>query len=74
MSAIVKEMEAMPADIQREAMDFAFFLMTKRSSQSIAGTVKQRWAGALREFRDQFTSLELQKKAQDWRTEGYASN
>jgi hypothetical protein len=74
MNAIVKEMEGMPADIQREAMDFAFFLMTKRSSQSAAGTVKQRWAGALREFREQFTSLELQKKAQDWRAEGHASN
>ena len=24
------------------------------------------WAGALREFRDQFTSLELQKRALEW--------
>jgi hypothetical protein len=31
------------------------------------GHLRQDWAGALEEFRDQFTSLELQKKSLDWR-------
>lgn len=73
MNTIVKEIEEMPAEIQREALDFAFFLMTKRSAHSIAGTVKQRWSGALREFRSQFTSLELQKRDQDWRAQDHVS-
>jgi hypothetical protein len=29
--------------------------------------LKQNWAGALRDYREQYTSLELQKKALDWR-------
>ena len=31
--------------------------------------LKQDWAGALHAFRGQYTSMELQKKALDWRDE-----
>ncbi|MHA1637547.1 MAG: hypothetical protein ACTSUO_06175 [Candidatus Thorarchaeota archaeon] len=27
------------------------------------------WAGSLKDFRDEFTSLEIQKKALEWRTQ-----
>ncbi len=30
-------------------------------------TVRQDWAGALKDFRDKYTSLDLQKKSLDWR-------
>lgn len=29
--------------------------------------LRQDWAGALREYKNQYTSLELQKKALEWR-------
>jgi len=29
--------------------------------------LRQDWAGALREFRGKYTSIELQKKALEWR-------
>ncbi len=29
--------------------------------------LRQDWAGALREFREKYTSIELQKKALEWR-------
>jgi hypothetical protein len=29
--------------------------------------LRQNWAGALKEYKGQYTSLELQKKALDWR-------
>ena len=29
--------------------------------------LRQEWAGGLRKYRDQYTSLELQKKALEWR-------
>ena len=32
------------------------------------GKLKQSWAGALKEYRSEFTSIELQKKALDWRS------
>lgn len=30
-------------------------------------TLSQRWAGELKEFRGEFTSVELQKKSLEWR-------
>jgi len=55
----------LPPDLQKEVLDFAEFLKQKRS-----GRTRQRlrltWAGGLKEYRDQFTSLNLQKKALEW--------
>ena len=31
--------------------------------------LRQDWAGALSEYKDKYTSLELQKKALEWRVE-----
>lgn len=31
--------------------------------------LKQHWAGALRDYREQYTSLDLQKKALEWRSD-----
>lgn len=62
----LKEMiDKLPPELQQEVMDFAGFLLEKR------GRRKQRklrltWAGALREYRDRFTALELQRKALEW--------
>lgn len=33
-----------------------------------AGKLNQNWAGSLKEFKQQFKSIELQKKALDWRS------
>jgi len=61
----IKELvEKLPPDLQREVKDFVEFLLSKRirKKQKLSMT----WAGALREYRDRFTSLELQKKAMEW--------
>ncbi len=67
MNAAIQKIEAMPTDVQREVLDFAQFLMSKKFPEQKRKMVKQGWAGALREFKGQFTSLALQKKAQEWR-------
>jgi len=55
----------LPPDLQEEVYDFACFLKdTKVGSKQ--KKVRMSWAGGLREFRDQFTSLELQEKALGW--------
>ena len=63
LDELVKEL---PPELQQEVQDFATFLFeTKvRPKQS---KLRLSWAGGLSEFRDQFTSLELQKKALEWR-------
>ena len=58
--------KASPPELQREVEDFAWFLIERRG-QKRGEKLRQHWAGALRDCRDQYTSLELQKKALEWR-------
>jgi hypothetical protein len=51
---------------QAEVREFVESLVKKRQRQT-NGHVRQTWAGALEDCRQQFTSLELQKKSLDWR-------
>ena len=62
LEAIIKEL---PPELLAEVRDFAEFLLEKRLRR-VARPLDQRWAGALRDYRDQYTSLELQKKALEW--------
>ena len=39
----------------------------RREKGTQSGKLKQNWAGALSKYRDKFTSLDLQKKALEWR-------
>ncbi|AZK60217.1 hypothetical protein Daudx_1674 [Candidatus Desulforudis audaxviator] len=57
---------ALPPELQREAEDFIRFLLEKRAKKT-GKRLRQDWAGALKDFREQYTSLELQKKALEWR-------
>jgi hypothetical protein len=63
LEELVREL---PPDLAAEARDFIEFLLGKRVSQK-PRTLRQDWAGALRKYRDQYTSVELQHKASDWR-------
>jgi len=49
-----------------EVRDFVEFLLERRVCKR-GRKLRQDWAGALRKYRDQYTSLELQKKALEWR-------
>lgn len=65
MKTLEELIKELPPDLQEEVRDFAEFLLNTKVR------VKQKklrltWAGGLREFRDQFTSLELQKKSLQW--------
>ena len=57
--------EKLPPELQQEVYDFAQFLfMTKVNPKQ--KKLRLSWAGGLSEFRDQYTSLDLQKKALEW--------
>ena len=62
LEGLIREL---PPDIQTQVRDFAEFLLAKRERRTT--TLRQDWAGALREYRQQYTSLELQHQALDWR-------
>ena len=61
-----KTLNQLSPELQREVEDFAQFLLKKKTRKA-GTTLKQDWAGALKEYRHQYTSLELQKKALEWR-------
>jgi hypothetical protein len=63
LQELVKEL---PPDLHAEVRDFVEFLL-KRRGRKRGRKLRQDWAGALRDYRDQYTSLELQKKALEWR-------
>lgn len=71
LEAIVR---SLPIEAQREVWDFVEFLVEKwtrkeRGEQAgeSSGPLRQDWAGALRDYRTQYTSLELEQKALEWR-------
>lgn len=65
MTKLDKVIKALPPDLKQEVYDFADFLL-KTKVQRKSKKLRMTWAGGLREFRDQYTSLELQKKALEW--------
>jgi len=65
MSSLKENIEKLPPDLQEEVKDFIDFLLEKKMHRK-QKKLRLSWAGALREYRDQFTSLELQKKALEW--------
>jgi len=58
--------DQLPPELQQEVRDFVEFLL-ERKVRKRGRKLRQDWAGALRKYRDQYTSLELQKKALEWR-------
>jgi len=66
--SLEKVIKELPPDLRQEVLDFARYLLSKRK-RTKRKKLKMDWAGALREYRDQYTSLELQKKALEWRIE-----
>jgi hypothetical protein len=70
MSATTKPLQELvqelPPDLRAEVRDFIEFLLVKRSRRTRM-MLRQDWAGALRDYRQQYTSLELQHQALAWR-------
>ncbi len=57
----------LPLDLQDEVKDFIEFLLQKKQVRKTKKKLRQDWANALKQYRGQYTSLELQKKALEWR-------
>ncbi len=65
-STIIEKIRELPPELQEEVIHFIDFLRTKKSSKR-KKTPNLEWVGGLKAYQDQFTALELQKKASDWR-------
>ena len=66
MKSIDERIKNLPPALKKEVEEFVNSLLKKRRKKK-GKKLRQDWAGALRDYRDQYTSLELQKKALEWR-------
>jgi len=66
MPTLKELVEQLPPDLQEEARVFVEFLLEKQEKKP-RGKPKFDWAGALRDLRDKYTSVELQHKISKWR-------
>ena len=65
MKKIDELIEQLSPELQDEVFDFAQSLL-KAKAQPKQKKLRMSWAGGLKEFRDEFTSTELQKKSLEW--------
>ena len=66
MERIEEKFERLPQALRQEVSDFIDFLLSRDRLRSTKKPILN-WIGGLKEYRDQFTTLELQKKASEWR-------
>ena len=66
MKTLEEMIRDLPPDAQRKVEDFVKEL-AKSTKPAPKRKLDQRWAGALKRYRDQYTSLQLQRKALEWR-------
>lgn len=69
MNNVAEIVEKLPPDIQVNVKVFINSLMEKRREYPVQ-PLKQDWAGGFSEYKSMYTSLDLQKKALEWRS-GY---
>ena len=62
---IVEKFNQLPPDLQEKAIEFIDSLLAKKELRR-KKKLKLDWVGGLKEYRDQYTALELQKEAVDW--------
>ena len=66
MENIEEMVKKLPPELQREVEDFVNYLIEKKG-RKCGRKLRQDWGGALKDYREKYTSLELQKKALEWR-------
>jgi hypothetical protein len=66
LEELVREL---PPDVEQEVRDFVEFVLQRRTRKPL-GRPDFEWAGALKDMRDHYTSVELQHKLSEWRTGG----
>lgn len=67
MKSLEELIKEMPPDLKTEVRNFAESLLEKNNTPKQSRQLSLSWEGGLSKYRGQFTSLELQKKALEWR-------
>lgn len=62
---IVEKFDQLPPDLQEKVIKYIDSLLTQKELRQ-KKKPKLDWVGGLKEYRDQYTALELQKESIDW--------
>lgn len=65
MKSLEELIKELPPQLQNEVREYAQYLVDTKVKPK-RKYLRMDWAGGLREYRDQFTSLQLQKKSLEW--------
>jgi hypothetical protein len=69
MPTVKEVVEQLPPDMQEEVKNFAEFLLEKRRKR-VRGKPNFDWAGALKDLRHDYSSVELQQEIAERRITG----
>lgn len=67
MQSLKELTEKLPPELRQEVRDFVEFLLERRVARRPKRKPRFEWAGALKDLRDRYTSVELQHKIVEWR-------
>ena len=67
MEPLDKKISKLSVELQKQVSDYIDFLIIEIKKPKQKKKFKLDWAGGLKEYRDKYTALELQKKALEWR-------
>lgn len=66
LKELKSKIEQLPPKAINDLGAYVDFLM-QGNNRKVTGKLSQKWAGGLKNLKANFTSLELQKKALEWR-------
>jgi hypothetical protein len=65
MATLEEIVQQLPPELRREVQEYAEALL-RRHDQKKDHRLRQDWAGALSDYKDQYTGVQLQKKTLEW--------
>ena len=66
MQTLMEKIRSLPPDVQQQVEEYVDFLLSRHAPHT-ARKLSQDSAHGLARYGDQYTALELQKKALEWR-------
>ena len=63
-----QKINQLPPNLVIKLDDYLDFLLSKKKSNDNPVILKQTWAGGLNDYKNNYSSIELQKLALEWRT------
>ena len=68
LKTIENKISQLPPGLVLKLDDYLDYLLSQRKIKTNSSFLRQSWAGGLKEYHNEYSSVELQKLAIEWRT------